>query len=95
MCVRSLTLLSNFVLLIRETDRADTQPTQSRMEPLPDPDGKRSVLGGTKVGNGAWAVAWVDTIMEVKPGELEGLEVEEKKRMLKEAEASAVVVDPT
>ncbi|KAJ7792677.1 chromatin remodelling complex Rsc7/Swp82 subunit-domain-containing protein [Mycena olivaceomarginata] len=75
--------------------RADTQPTQSRMEPLPDPDGKRSVLGGTKVGNGAWAVAWVDTIMEVKPGELEGLEVEEKNRMLKEAEASAVVVDPT
>ncbi|KAJ7337374.1 chromatin remodelling complex Rsc7/Swp82 subunit-domain-containing protein [Mycena albidolilacea] len=75
--------------------RADTQPTQSRMEPLPDPDGKKSVLGGTKVGNGAWAVAWVDTIMEVKPGELEGLEVEEKNRMLKEAEASAVVVDPT
>jgi hypothetical protein len=33
--------------------------------------------------------------MEVKPGELEGLEVEEKNRMLKEAEASAVVVDPT
>ncbi|KAF7366713.1 hypothetical protein MSAN_00929400 [Mycena sanguinolenta] len=76
--------------------RTDTQPTRSRMELLPDADGTRSVLGGTKVGNGAWAVAWMDTIMEVpKPGELERPEVEERNRMWKEAEASAVAVDPT
>jgi chromatin structure-remodeling complex protein RSC7 len=23
------------------------------------------VLGGTKTGNGAWALAWVDTVMEL------------------------------
>ncbi|KAF8208205.1 chromatin remodelling complex Rsc7/Swp82 subunit-domain-containing protein [Mycena galopus ATCC 62051] len=76
--------------------RADTQPTRSRMELLPDPDGKKTILGGTKVGNGAWAVAWIDTIMEVpKPGELERPEAEERNRMWKEAEASIVAVDPT
>ncbi|KAJ7253043.1 chromatin remodelling complex Rsc7/Swp82 subunit-domain-containing protein [Mycena haematopus] len=77
--------------------RADTQSTRSRMELLPDPDGARSILGGTKVGNGAWAVAWMDTIMEVpKPGELEMPEVEERTRIWKEAEASSTIaVHPT
>ncbi|KAJ6463894.1 chromatin remodelling complex Rsc7/Swp82 subunit-domain-containing protein [Mycena sanguinolenta] len=77
--------------------RADTQPTRSRMELLPDPDGTGSILGGTKVGNGAWAVAWMDTIMEVpKPGELVRPQVEERTRMWKEAEASAIIaVNPT
>ncbi|KAJ6588331.1 chromatin remodelling complex Rsc7/Swp82 subunit-domain-containing protein [Mycena capillaripes] len=75
--------------------RADTQPTRSRMEPLPDPDGKRSILGGTKVGNGAWALAWLDTIMDVRsPEELARPEVEEKTRLWKEAEASAPL-DPS
>ena len=27
------------------------------------------MLGGTKAGNGAWALAWVDTIMEVPASE--------------------------
>jgi chromatin structure-remodeling complex protein RSC7 len=47
--------------------RADMQPTRARWEVLPDLEGKRQVLGGTKAGNGAWALAWVDTIMEVPP----------------------------
>lgn len=25
---------------------------------------KHRVLGGTKVGNGGWGLAWVDTVME-------------------------------
>ncbi|KDQ56906.1 hypothetical protein JAAARDRAFT_131952 [Jaapia argillacea MUCL 33604] len=45
--------------------RADTQPTRSRWEPIPDSSEKRAVLGGTKTGNGAWALAWVDTVMEL------------------------------
>ncbi|KAJ7084007.1 chromatin remodelling complex Rsc7/Swp82 subunit-domain-containing protein [Mycena belliarum] len=75
--------------------RADTQPTRSRMEIVPDPDAKKTVLGGTKVGNGAWAVAWIDTIMEVpRPEELDRAEVEHKTRLWKEAEASPVDFEP-
>ncbi|KAJ7507191.1 chromatin remodelling complex Rsc7/Swp82 subunit-domain-containing protein [Mycena galericulata] len=75
--------------------RAETQPTRSRMEVLPDSDLK-SVLGGTKVGNGAWAVAWLDTVMEFRtPQEQEKPEVEEKHRLWKEAEASAMALDAT
>jgi chromatin structure-remodeling complex protein RSC7 len=48
-------------------DRSDTQPTSARWEAVPDSATKRRVLGGTKTGNGAWALAWVDTIMEL-PG---------------------------
>jgi len=44
--------------------RADTQPTSARWESLPDSSTKRRVLGGTKVGNGAWALAYIDTVME-------------------------------
>ncbi|KAJ7164887.1 chromatin remodelling complex Rsc7/Swp82 subunit-domain-containing protein [Mycena filopes] len=78
--------------------RADTQPTRSRLEHLPDDDVKRAVLGGTKVGNGAWGVAWVDTIMEVRsPEETERPVAEEKMRLWKEADASAnaIVLDPS
>ncbi|KAI9060085.1 hypothetical protein FKP32DRAFT_1578774 [Trametes sanguinea] len=47
--------------------RSDTQPTQARWEALPDDGEQRRVLGGTKVGGGAWGIAWVDTVMEVPP----------------------------
>ncbi|EPQ51921.1 hypothetical protein GLOTRDRAFT_112345 [Gloeophyllum trabeum ATCC 11539] len=47
--------------------RTDTQPTRSRWEAMPETEQKKSVLGGTKTGNGAWALAWVDTVMEVPP----------------------------
>nr|GAT45695.1 predicted protein [Mycena chlorophos] len=46
--------------------RADTQPTQSRLEKAPDSQ-EKTILGGTKVGNGAWGVLWLDTIMESQP----------------------------
>ncbi|KAG6333448.1 hypothetical protein ID866_5638 [Astraeus odoratus] len=43
--------------------RTDTQPTRCRWEQV----APGRVLGGTKVGNGAWALAWVDTWLEL-PG---------------------------
>lgn len=46
-------------------DRDDSQATRARWECLPDSKDRRRVLGGTKVGNGAWALAWVDTVMEL------------------------------
>lgn len=44
------------------------------------------MLGGTKAGNGAWALAWVDTVMEF-PGSEEDHDAgraaaEERKRLL-------------
>lgn len=54
--------MPNLLLLL---DHDYTQPTQCRWEAYPDPERKRYILGGTKVGNGAWALAWVDTVMEL------------------------------
>jgi chromatin structure-remodeling complex protein RSC7 len=72
-------------------DHADTQPTQARWEGLKDSAEKRQVLGGTKAGNGAWALAWVDTVMEAPAGEEDhafGRAVaEERKRLLELAAA--------
>ncbi|TFK53150.1 hypothetical protein OE88DRAFT_1711867 [Heliocybe sulcata] len=51
--------------------RTDTQPTRSRWSPVPDADEGTTVLGGTKTGNGAWALAWVDTVMELPTEEAE------------------------
>ncbi len=71
-------------------DRADTQPTRARWEGLKDEAEKRQVLGGTKAGNGAWALAWVDTIMEVPASEEDDAigyaAAEERKRLLQVAE---------
>ena len=47
-------------------DRSDTQPTRCRWEQVV----ARRVLGGTKVGNGAWAIAWVDTCLDL-PGPMD------------------------
>ncbi|KAG6872648.1 hypothetical protein C0992_009442 [Termitomyces sp. T32_za158] len=66
--------------------RDDTQPTRSRWELLSDSGEKRAVLGGTKTGNGAWALAWVDTVMEVEnPQTIETRTTAEKKSLLEEA----------
>ena len=46
------------------TDERSTQPTSDRWEVVPDSTGARRVLGGSKAGNGAWGLAWVDTVME-------------------------------
>lgn len=59
-------LTSLCILTTHFVDPNDSQSTKSRLEALPDGEDKRRVLGGTKAGNGAWAVAWVDTIMEYK-----------------------------
>jgi chromatin structure-remodeling complex protein RSC7 len=52
---------------------------------------KRQVLGGTKAGNGAWALAWVDTIMELPASEedheLSRAATEERRRLLELAAA--------
>jgi len=44
--------------------RTDTQPTTSRWEVMPD-SLQRRILGGTKSGNGTWALAWIDTVLEL------------------------------
>jgi chromatin structure-remodeling complex protein RSC7 len=48
------------------------------------------VLGGNKAGNGAWALAWVDTIMEVPASEEDDAighaAAEERKRLLQVTE---------
>ncbi|KAJ8453738.1 hypothetical protein ONZ45_g19589 [Pleurotus djamor] len=54
--------------------RKDTQPTRARWEAMPESPDKPRVLGGTKVGGGAWAIAYVDTVMEPRrPDENEEL----------------------
>ena len=53
------------------TDRSDTQPSRARWEPGPRMD-ERRILGGTKTGNGAWGLAWVDTTMDFTPAEPPG-----------------------
>ena len=53
------------------TDRSDTQPARSRWEQGARNE-ERRILGGTKTGNGAWGLAWVDTVMEFTPAEPPG-----------------------
>jgi hypothetical protein len=91
LCFSFFFLLPFVCLFIVLTDRADTQPTQAYCEGLKDSAEKRQVLGGTKAGNGAWALAWVDTVMEL-PASEEDHEVgraaaEERKRLLELAAA--------
>ncbi|KAI9463965.1 chromatin remodelling complex Rsc7/Swp82 subunit-domain-containing protein [Lactarius psammicola] len=71
--------------------RADTQPTRAHWEGLKDSAEKRQVLGGTKAGNGAWALAWVDTVMELPASkgdhEASRAAAEERRRLLELAAA--------
>lgn len=65
--------------------RADSQPTRSQWEMLPDSHSKRRVLGGTKAGNGAWALAWVDTVMVLpEPNDPPSPGTQERERVWKE-----------
>ncbi|KAJ7070021.1 chromatin remodelling complex Rsc7/Swp82 subunit-domain-containing protein [Mycena amicta] len=65
--------------------RADTQPTQSRLEKAPDSQAK-SILGGSKVGNAAWGIVWMDTVMESRPlKEAAKKEAAEKMRLWRES----------
>jgi chromatin structure-remodeling complex protein RSC7 len=80
--------------IVRVVDRADTQPKRARWEGLKDSAEKRQVLGGTKAGNGAWALAWVDTVMEAPASEEDHAfgraAAEERKRLLELAAADLV-----
>ena len=49
------------------------------------------MLGGTKTGNGAWALAWVDTIMEL-PGP-ETVKAAVQEQLLRDA--GNTIIDPT
>ena len=77
-------------------DRSDTQPTSARWEAVPDSATKRRVLGGTKTGNGAWALAWVDTIMEFPGPETVDGETALREQLLRDVEKSGdIVIDLT
>ena len=84
----TLTVSSDVFVLV---DRADTQPMRARWESLRDSAEKRQVLGGAKAGNGAWALAWVDTVMELPASEEDHAvgraAAEERKRLLELAAA--------
>ena len=85
--------LPRSLLRIVLTDRADTQPTCAHWEGLRDSAEKRQVLGGTKAGNGAWALAWVDTVMDL-PASEEAYDAgraaaEERRRLLELAAADS------
>ena len=54
------------------------------------------MLGGTKSGNGAWALAWVDTIMEFPGPDTVDPEAAVREQILKDVEKSGdVVIDLT
>jgi len=42
---------------------------------------RKRVLGGTKVGNGAWGLAWVDTVMDPQLRHKEDQEAVDAKRV--------------
>ena len=74
------------------SDRLDTQPTSARWEAVPDSITKRRVLGGTKTGNGAWALAWVDTIMELPGPETVDPEAAVREQILRDVDKSEDIV---
>ena len=51
-------------------------------------DARKRVLGGTKAGNGAWALAWVDTIMELPRPDLVG-ENTDRQELLKSIDVNS------
>ena len=85
-----LNYIINFSLC--SSDRSDTQPTSARWEAVPDSITKRRVLGGTKSGNGAWALAWVDTIMELPGPDIVDPEAAVREQILRDVDKSGDVV---
>jgi chromatin structure-remodeling complex protein RSC7 len=85
---------TNFSLY--SVDRSDTQPTSARWEAVPDSITKRRVLGGTKSGNGAWALAWVDTIMELPGSDTVDPDAAVREQILRDVDNSGdVIIDLT
>jgi len=63
---------------------------------LPDTRSKKRVLGGAKAGNGAWALAWIDTSIELPgPKEAESPGAQERDRLWKSISDSQTFVDLT
>ena len=63
---------------------------------LPDSRSRRRVLGGSKAGNGAWALAWVDTLMELPgPNDLPSPGVQEREKLWKDVMDSQGVEEVT
>lgn len=79
-CYLDCTSSNDSILLV--IDRNDTQPTRSKWVVLPDDREKHSVLGGTKAGNGAWALAWVETVMELPDAQLEDEQAQTRRTLL-------------
>lgn len=50
------------------------------------------MLGGTKTGNGAWALAWVDTIMELPGPKTVDPEAAVREQLLRDADKFGDVV---
>jgi len=63
--------------------RTDTQPTRATWQQLPS--SKRRILGGTRAGNGAWSLAWVDTVMQLPQEDQEAQAIREKQEKEREA----------
>jgi len=74
--------------------RSDTQPTSSRWQivsSLPALNKQKGrLLGGTKVGNGAWGLAWVDTIMESSSTSARE-ELQQRERILREVSSGHTI----
>lgn len=98
--IRSFVSITSTRLTIidhRYLDRTDTQPTSARWEVV-DGTPKKRVLGGTKAGNGAWGLAWVDTVMEFRDQDYylkESSEAKERERLMKEAQQDITAYEAT
>lgn len=78
--VRMPVFSRGFCLILRCSDRDDTQPSRSRMENVAEDS--RTIIGGSKAGNQAWGLAYIDTVMEPSPNPAD----KERERLLKESE---------
>jgi chromatin structure-remodeling complex protein RSC7 len=63
---------------------------------LPDSRSRKRVLGGARAGNGAWALAWIDTVMTL-PGMNESLSpgAQERERLWKDVSDNKLADDLT
>jgi len=95
----AISVLSSFTYdPFTTADRSDTQPTWARWEAVLDFITKRHVLGGTKSGNGVWALAWVDTTIMELPGPDDTVDPEAavREQLLREVDRSGdIAIDLT
>jgi chromatin structure-remodeling complex protein RSC7 len=90
LCELSYTLsLVEFHFSTPFIDHSATQPTRATWQFLPN--SKQRILGGTRSGNGAWGMAWVDTVMQLPDEDEEArtkkeMERQEREQYVREAE---------